>query len=162
MGTRKGGVTSSTPIGRKERSKWLFEREEFDGGAFWYLNTNVSFEGNHGARGREDGVGREKKAMQRTVINEAIYGRCFLKACECGDVKKVRREGCAHTLPLASRSRQASEWPVIQSCVRREVRHPGREIRDIGYVDFQKWDDVASFHASFQSSISGLCIPRFF
>ena len=33
VGTRRGAI-ESTPTGREERRKLLFEREEFDGGAF--------------------------------------------------------------------------------------------------------------------------------
>jgi len=51
VGTRKGAVS----IGGEEGGKWLFEGEEFDGGAFRYLDTKVSFEGHHGES--EEGEG---------------------------------------------------------------------------------------------------------
>jgi hypothetical protein len=70
--TRKGAVCS-TPIGRDERSKRIFEREEFDAGAFWDLDTNISLEGNHGVEeGERKDVEETKKAIQRTVIRASL------------------------------------------------------------------------------------------
>lgn len=111
MGTRKGAV-KSTPIGREERSKWLFEREEFDGGAFRYLNTNVSFEGHHDG----GGAGDEKKG--RASAQELNEGYLWTRPFEGRRVLRCeKKRECAHHLCEADGQEAANAvrrgpWPV--------------------------------------------------